>query len=113
MAHRLPPSTIGHLLCFFSYSSIRSRFGICSRNLELKVNPESSVVKTLLEMGVEEKLMSYQKNIALQGEFIGPKIQAYLYKLENFTWKIFDVYLIDLQRYATRDERIQILTDLG
>eukprot|EP01114_Cavostelium_apophysatum_P003920 TRINITY_DN14060_c0_g1_i2.p1 TRINITY_DN14060_c0_g1~~TRINITY_DN14060_c0_g1_i2.p1 ORF type:complete len:374 (-),score=72.77 TRINITY_DN14060_c0_g1_i2:114-1235(-) len=91
------------------------RFGICSRNLELQVenNDESAAVKTLLSMGIKEKLEKYGKSVALQGEFIGPGVQCNIYKLTSHEWRIFDVFFINEYRYATGPERIQFLKDLG
>lgn len=103
----------------------KSRFGICSRNFELKLddNTESVAVKVVSELGVKNVLESFGKNIALQGELIGPGIQGMhpihvflhvgnIYKLPTHDWKIFDIWLIDELRYATPDERHEILKQL-
>jgi RNA ligase (TIGR02306 family) len=90
------------------------RFGICSRNFELKQldNNESVAVQTLLRLGIREKLLELKLNIALQGEIIGPGIQGNIYKLREHEWRVFDVFLINEQRYATHAEREEILDKL-
>jgi len=103
------------------YSEINRRnpyFGICSRNFEFvlpEIPTESQIPYKVivLEMGLKQKLEAYKKNIALQGELIGPKIQSNIYNLKGWQWKIFDVFLIEEQRYATPSERTQILSDLS
>eukprot|EP01097_Dermamoeba_algensis_P009636 TRINITY_DN6867_c0_g1_i1.p1 TRINITY_DN6867_c0_g1~~TRINITY_DN6867_c0_g1_i1.p1 ORF type:complete len:281 (+),score=67.40 TRINITY_DN6867_c0_g1_i1:602-1444(+) len=125
----------------------KSKYGVCSRNLELKVEDEETTGEKELEKdssdkeqpeqsegsqqtentpkneslphflnttyGLKDKLTQYGKNIALQGELIGPKVQGNCYKIKSLVWKIFDVFFIDQQRYAVRDERIQVLKELG
>eukprot|EP01117_Protostelium_nocturnum_P000385 TRINITY_DN10455_c0_g1_i1.p1 TRINITY_DN10455_c0_g1~~TRINITY_DN10455_c0_g1_i1.p1 ORF type:complete len:407 (+),score=129.98 TRINITY_DN10455_c0_g1_i1:134-1354(+) len=98
-----------------SASIPEGRFGICSRNLELKTEGEdiSNVVKTLLSFEVDKKMREYGQNVALQGELIGPGIQCNIYKLKEYRWVIFDVFLIDEYRYATSIEREKILNEIG
>eukprot|EP00026_Physarum_polycephalum_P010775 Phypoly_transcript_10955.p1 GENE.Phypoly_transcript_10955~~Phypoly_transcript_10955.p1 ORF type:complete len:411 (+),score=58.41 Phypoly_transcript_10955:115-1233(+) len=90
------------------------KFGICSRNLLLIIEPDSDsvAIKTLLDRGVQQALESYGKSIALQGELIGPGIQLNIYGLKDYQWRVFDIYLILEKRHATSAERIQILKDL-
>jgi len=88
----------------------KGAFGICSRNCRLKLDDtDAAVVKTLQELGIPEILTTYGKNIALQGELVGPGIQANYYSLNSHLWKIFDLFLIDEQRYATPSERFLFL----
>jgi len=90
-------------------------FGICSRNYRLKEidNNQSIAVKTVIGLGLREKLTAFNKNIALQGELIGPDIQGNIYKLKQPEYRIFDIYLINENRYATPDERQKILETMG
>lgn len=90
------------------------QFGICSRNyqiLELETN-ENVAVRSLMQFKINEKLSEYGQSIALQGEFIGKAIQGNIYKLDEYNWLIFDVFLIDQKRFASPEERYKILNDL-
>lgn len=89
--------------------------GICSRNFDLKLNEENkdnSFVKTVTEAGYLEQLPKLYKSVAIQGELCGPGIQGNKYKMNQHELFVFDVWLIDQQRHATRDERWEILNDL-
>eukprot|EP01111_Echinosteliopsis_oligospora_P007840 TRINITY_DN2316_c0_g1_i3.p1 TRINITY_DN2316_c0_g1~~TRINITY_DN2316_c0_g1_i3.p1 ORF type:complete len:372 (+),score=84.65 TRINITY_DN2316_c0_g1_i3:84-1199(+) len=90
------------------------QFGVCSRNLQLKVEGEdlSTPVQALISMGIREKLVNAKLCIALQGELIGPGIQANYYNIPDLRYRIFDVFLIKEQRYALPRERMEILAQL-
>lgn len=89
--------------------------GVCSRNFELKINEENkdnSFIKAATEAGYLDHIFKLGKSIAIQAELCGPGIQGNKYKLERPTLFVFDVYLIDERRYATREERWEVLQSL-
>ncbi len=86
--------------------------GHCSRNNIEEPSEGSLPGQIEAKYNVMERLLSYGKNIALQGEGIGQKIQGNIYKLQDIDFMIFDVYLIDERRYAVPEERLRILDDL-
>lgn len=89
--------------------------GVCSRNLELKIdedNKDNSFVRTFISSKLDQVLPKYGKNIAIQGELMGPGIQGNREKFETIQLFIFDVFLIDEKRYAKPDERKIIYNDL-
>jgi hypothetical protein len=88
-------------------------YGMCSRNLRKPNTDTTHFGKVEEKYGIFKKLIKYKKNIALQGEICGPRIQGNYYNLSDYTWFIFDVYLIDEKRKALPGERQSILTDLG
>ena len=86
--------------------------GACSRNLDLKINEENkdnAFVKMALKN--EEFLRSLNKNVAIQGEVIGPKIQGNSYKLHDIEFYVFNVWDIDDQRYLAPEERLDLIKD--
>ena len=86
---------------------------VCSRNLSLKLEDENnSFVKKARQSGVIDALTNYGHNIALSGELIGEGIQGNRYKISGQEWYIFDVFLVDEQRYCDVFEREGILVDL-
>ncbi|PRP84212.1 hypothetical protein PROFUN_08412 [Planoprotostelium fungivorum] len=90
------------------------KYGVCSRNLELRTDDDTATpVRVLNGLGVGELLSKYAKNVALQGELIGPGIQKNIYNLTSHRWVVFDVYLIDHERYTTAAERIEILNEIN
>ena len=89
--------------------------GICSRNLELKIdedNKDNSFVRMFSNSKLDQVLLSYSKNIAVQGELMGPNIQGNREKFETTQLFVFDIFLIDEKRYAKPDERKSIYNDL-
>lgn len=91
------------------------RIGVCSRNLELKLDEENSgntYIKVAIMSGLLDALKAYGKNIAIQGELMGPGIEG---NIENFTdhkMYIFDIFDIDQKRYMTYQERQDTIDDL-
>jgi RNA ligase (TIGR02306 family) len=70
-------------------------FGVCSRNLELKETEGNSLWKTARELDLENKLKSLDRNMALQGELVGPGVQGNKYKLDKLNFFIFNIFDID------------------
>jgi RNA ligase (TIGR02306 family) len=87
-------------------------FSICSRNLELKPNPDNSMFKAAQAQALEEKLRLTGRNLALQGELIGLGIQGNKYKMTGTAFYVFDIYDIDAKRYLSPMERKVFVTDM-
>lgn len=88
--------------------------GVCSRNLELKLedNDDNAYIRTVIRDGLLEALPKLNKSIAIQGELCGPGIQGNKLKLEQTELYVFDIWLIEQRRHATRLERMEIIFDL-
>ena len=84
--------------------------GVCSRNLELREEDDSDFWTMAKRSNLPELLQECVKytnaNIALQGEFVGPGINGNYQKLDERDFYLFDIYLINLGRYATPEERM-------
>ena len=78
--------------------------GVCSRNLDLKRNPDNSLWRAAIKHKLEEKLAGYG-NIAIQGELVGNGIQGNIYKMRDQDFYVYDVYDIDAGRYFTPADR--------
>jgi len=76
--------------CSATYYVYDGKFGVCSRNLELK---RSDCVYWAMsdKYKIEEQLLSLGKNIVLQGEIVGPKVQGNKYKLPNQQFYLYNV----------------------
>lgn len=85
----------------------------CSRNLVMRLIEGSRWLHFTEKYDLENKLKAYGKNIAIQGECLGPGIQGNIYKLKELEFRIFDVFSIDEQRYLNPQERWKVLEDLG
>lgn len=81
-----------------------NKFGVCSRNLELKEDDKNLYWQIARKYKIEEKLSQLNQNIAIQGEIIGPGIQKNKYKLNEHKLYIFSGYDIDNQKYLDFNE---------
>lgn len=113
-----PPSLWQRIRGFFGLPVISNHFGVCSRNLEIKRS--DNYVKTFTNSDKESTYqssdfwrMAHLYNVerhlpigyAIQGELVGPRIQANHEKVEGLDLFIFDVYDIFNSRYLTPLER--------
>ncbi len=87
--------------------------GVCSRNLELLEDEKNSMWRIVRQYGLEDKMISLGRNIALQGELIGGKIQGNPYKMNNFDVRIFKIWDIDNHSYLEMTEMIELSASLG
>lgn len=76
-----------------------NEFGVCSRNLELLEDSQNSFWKVARQLDVENKLRSYGKNMAIQGELFGEGIQDNKLKIRGQTVRFFNVFDIDRFEY--------------
>lgn len=88
-------------------------YGVCSRNLELKLDVENAWTFVSKKYEIEDKLRKFGKNIALQGEQIGPGIQENIYQLTEIKLRLFNIFDIDKQEYYSYDEFIETVKQLG
>lgn len=78
---------------------IDGEFGVCSRNLNLKPNPDATFWKTAIDAGLEAAMRKFGDNIALQGELVGEGIQGNIYKLKGTHFYVYDIYDIAEGKY--------------
>lgn len=87
--------------------------GVCSRNLDLKLDQEGNTfIDTARSSGLMDVLEKYGKNIAVQGELMGPGVQGNREKLNKHNIYIFDIFDIDEQKYLTPAERHGVIEEL-
>lgn len=79
--------------------------GVCSRNLNLKESDTNTYWKTVRREQLIEKVRQSGKNLALQGELIGEKIQGNIYNIKGHEFFLFDIYDIDTGTYFSPRQR--------
>ena len=98
--------------------SLRERFGVCSRNLELKIegNESNLYVKTGLEIA-KEKLKKLHKltgmSICVQGEIVGPGIEGNLMGLDKIRFYVYNMIRISNPRRLTYPQCLAVNKILG
>ena len=90
--------------------------GVCSRNLELKLDVSNYFVDTVKRLNVIEKLQSFceknERQIALQGELTGVGIQGNKYKLDETDIFFFNLYGISEGKKVMLDEFVEVVETL-
>lgn len=87
--------------------------GLASRNYAIKPDKPCWYSHVYAKYDLGRKLTEMGRNIALQGEIIGPGIQGNKYGLKELDLYIFDIYDIDARRYMDDGERHAITQQLG
>ena len=88
-------------------------FGVCSRNLRLKRPPEDGlsafwqvVAKYDLEAKLRREHEATGRELALQGELVGPGINADRDRYADFEFHVFRIWDIGAQRFLAPAERV-------
>jgi len=79
--------------------------GVCSRNLDLKRNPDNSLWAAAIRLDLERLLIETGRQLAIQGELVGEGIQGNIYKIRGQEFFVYDIYDIDRGEYLLPDER--------
>lgn len=96
-------------------------FGVCSRNLRLKRPDGGGKVSAFWQVeakyGLEEKLRSiYEKDgreLALQGELVGPGINADRDRYPDFEFHVFRIWDLGAQAFLPPAERVALCAGHG
>lgn len=88
------------------------RFGVCSRNLDLKNTETNAFWNVAREFRVEEKLKELGRSIAIQGELIGPTIQNNHERMHENGYFVFKVWDIEAQEMLSPIDRRAICEKL-
>lgn len=89
------------------------KFGVCSRNYELKTDSGNTLCQVASKNRIESKLRRLRRNIAIQAEVIGQKVQGNRYAINGNACYVFNIYDIDQQSYLKKCEMETICKDLG
>jgi RNA ligase (TIGR02306 family) len=87
--------------------------GVASRNWEMQREDDNVYSRMLLKYDLVTKLSQLDRNIAIQGEIIGPNIQDNKYQLTEQQFYVFDIYDIDNKVYLPFYERWELTEQLG
>ena len=98
-----------------SYLYLDGKFMICNRNNHLldEDNSTKHYFDMALKYNIGEKMAALKRNIAIQGEIIGPKINANRHKAGEIDFFVFNIYDIDLHCYLSFDEVEQVAGQLS
>lgn len=86
-----------------TYIFNNDKFIMCSRNIILESNDSNTknYYNIAEKFNIQNILKGYGKNIAVQGEIVGPGINCNRLKLTSLDFRVFSMYDIDNQKYIS------------
>lgn len=97
----------------YYFPDFERKFGVCSRNLEIKEDEKVAYWKPVNKYDLKNKLEQLNKPLVLQGEITGPGIQKNHLMIKEIDIYIFDIWFIDERKYASMQEMIDLCSQLG
>lgn len=88
-------------------------FGVCGRNYQYKHSEDNILWEAALAKGLDEKLKALGRNIAIQGELVGPGISKNPYRLEQREYRVYNVFDIDRYAYLSKEQCEELAKELG
>ena len=93
------------------WNSTNNEFLVCSRRL---IVGDGSVMYQYVEKEkLKEKIISIGKDLAIQGEFAGPKINGNQMGLRNYEFYVFTIKNLQTNKYYNWSDIINICTRIG
>lgn len=88
---------------------------VCSRNLDLRETEGNTFWQIARALDIELRLARAfpGRQLALQGELVGPGVEGNIYKLTKHNIYVYDVYDVQAGRYLPPLERLDILRALN
>lgn len=103
--------------CSATFSINNGQFLIRSRNYilteETKNKGNDHYYQIASNLNMEERFKSLGRNLAFQGEIIGPKICSNRLKVSSLFYRVFNIFDIDDQIYLAHSEVIEICAAVG
>lgn len=89
-------------------------YGVCSRNFELKLDSEKNCfIQVAGTYDLYNKLSTLGRDIALQGELVGPGVNGNKDQYTDYEFRIFRIYDIEKQAWLAPEERYTLCKELG
>lgn len=87
--------------------SYEERQGVCSRNLDLKLEDESSSFVKMAKGDLLELIAEQGGKVALQGELMGPGIQGNRESFQFNRFFVYNIFDITAQEFMTPERRLE------
>lgn len=91
----------------------QGEFGVCGRNYQYKEAPGNALWQVAIQANLEERLRELGRNIAIQGELVGPGISKNPYRLEEHQYRVYNAFDIDEYAYLPKEECQELASKLG
>lgn len=87
--------------------------GVCSRNVSLKLDSSNIFVDCAKDNGLLFDITGLNRNLAFQGELIGPTIQNNFESVKENQFYVYDVFDIDAQKYLLPEQASTLVNSLN
>lgn len=85
----------------------RNDFGVCTHHRHLVTDDGSRFWQTAKELDIQARLKAINKNLMIQGEHAGGKIQGNIYKLPSHKFFVFKIWDIEKKRRYDLDDMLE------
>lgn len=114
VSFRLQVENKGFVKSFKDYFKQVKKHGIRRAKFITQIEADSNAFTTMaLNSGVITALVREGRNLAIQGEMVGPSIQKNFEGVKSNQLYIYDIYDIDKQSYMLPAERLEFITKYG
>lgn len=96
-----------------SYHFLDGVMDASSHNTTYARNIKFTPWKLAIDMDLETALKSINRNITLQGEFMGPKIQGNIENFKEFKFFVYNIWDIDKGDWLSAEERYSLIEDIN
>jgi len=96
-----------------SYHILQGEISTSSHNTTFAKNDKFTPWKYAVEIGLDKALSKIDRNITLQGEFMGPKIQGNIEGFKEFHFFIYNIWDIDKGDWLSAEERYNMVATLN
>ena len=87
------------------------KFIVCSRNYI--IYEDNLMYKFINTYKIKDKIINFNRNLAIQGEFCGPKVNNNQIGLKNYKWYVFTIKDLDTNVYLNYNEMKILCEDIG
>lgn len=101
--------------CSATFIANDGEFLLCSRNFILTEmdNNNQHFFRIAVAFNLREKMLSLGRNLAIQGEVIGPKVSGNRLNVPALTFRVFNIFDISENVYLAHFEVVELCTSLG
>jgi RNA ligase (TIGR02306 family) len=96
-----------------SYHILNGEISVSSHNATFAKNDKFEPWTYAVELGLDKALLELNKNITLQGEFMGPKIQGNIEHFEKHKFFVYNIWDIDNGGWLTPSERYSFIEKIN
>lgn len=114
VSFRMQTENKGFVQSIRDYIKQVKKHGFLKAKFVTQLEADSNAFTQMAEnSGVVTALVRMNRNLAIQGEMVGPSIQKNFEGVKSNSFYIYDIYDIDAQSYLLPHERMEILIDQG